>query len=87
MQQKVLVIKENKKRKILMGVKKELIAYLKQQNIEIGQLAKKLKIEQEKLEENNTYELEAEEFCEICSYLNLDPWQFYNRKNKEENKK
>lgn len=69
-----------------MGVKKELLTYLKQQNIGIGQLAGALKIEKEKLAEDSTYELEAGEFCEICAYLKVNPWQFYkpeNQKNKE----
>lgn len=63
-----------------MGVKKELLIYLKEQNIEINQLAGKLHIEKEKLIDNQ-YELMAGEFCEICAYLQVDPWNFYKRKN------
>jgi len=62
-----------------MGVKEELLAYLKQQNIGIDQLAKEVKLNKEILTDN-TYELKAGEFCEICAYLNVDPWCFYNRK-------
>lgn len=64
-----------------MGVKKELLAYLKQQNIRTDQLAGELKIKKEKLAEDSRYELDAGEFCEICAYLQVDPWYFYKRGN------
>lgn len=64
-----------------MGVKEELLLYLKKQNIGINQLAKELNIEIEKLIDN-TYELKAGEFCEICAYLQVDPWDFYKRENR-----
>lgn len=67
-----------------MGVKEELLLYLKQQNIEINQLARELKLEKEKLTDN-TYELKAGEFCEICAYLQVNPWDFYKRKNRKGN--
>ncbi len=65
-----------------MGVKEELLIYLEQKNIEIHQLASELKIEKEKLMDCS-YELEAEEFCEICAYLQVDPWRFYKRNYKK----
>lgn len=64
-----------------MGVKEELLIYLKQQKIGINQLAKELNIEKEKLVDK-TYELKAGEFCEICAYLQVDPWHFYKREKK-----
>ncbi len=65
-----------------MGVKDELLIYLKQQNIEINQIARELNIEKEKLIDS-TYELKAGEFCEICAYLQVDPWYFYKKKQKK----
>lgn len=64
-----------------MGVKEELLIYLKQQKIGISQLAKELNMEKEKLVDH-TYELKAGEFCEICAYLQVDPWRFYRREGK-----
>lgn len=65
-----------------MGVKEELLIYLEEQNIEIHQLASELKIKKEKLIDKS-YELKAGEFCEICAYLQVDPWYFYKRKNRK----
>lgn len=63
-----------------MGIKEEIRRYLKQQEISEDELIQNLKLEKETFSEESQRELKADEFCEICAYLKMDPWNFYQKK-------
>ena len=55
-----------------MGVSKDIVNYIKKNNISINQIENDINIPHEKLTDCNTV-FSASEFLELCAYLNIKP--------------
>lgn len=63
-----------------MEMKNKLLNYIKFYGISVEHLSKVLNIAPEKFQESSKQDWNAQELLQICSYLNIEPTEFYARK-------
>lgn len=63
-----------------MEMKNNLLNYIQTYGISVEHLSKVLNIDLEKFQESSRQDWNAQELLQICSYLNIEPTQFYTRK-------
>lgn len=63
-----------------MEMKNKVIDYIQESGISVDYMSEILQIEKDKFDKNNGVNWEAQEFLEICAFLNIDPMKFYQKK-------
>lgn len=67
-----------------MDATNKLAEYLAKNQISTTRVAADTGVPEEKLQPGNTLRLEAGEFLELCSYLDIKPEMFYQSEEKQE---
>lgn len=65
-----------------MEMKKILLNYIENSGISVEHLSEELDMDIKKFQPDDKYDWNAQEFLQICSYLNIEPMQIYNKKIK-----
>ena len=62
-------------------MKNRIIDYIEQEKMQKEQICRRLSLYQEKLDKESTVDWTGEELLEICQYLNINPYDFYEEIN------
>ncbi|MDE6313402.1 MAG: helix-turn-helix domain-containing protein [Lachnospiraceae bacterium] len=65
-----------------MEMKNRILDYMEASSISVAELSDSLQIETEKLKKGNKADWDAQDLLKICAYLEIDPMEFYARKQK-----
>ena len=60
-----------------MKMKNRIIDYMEQEKIEKESLCRQLNLSQDKLDKTSDIDWSGEELLQICLYLKVDPYDFY----------
>lgn len=63
-----------------MEMKNKMLDYIETYGISVEHLSKVLNIDLEKFQQSSRQDWNAQELLQICSYLNIEPTEFYTRK-------
>ncbi len=63
-----------------MEMKNKLLNYIETCGISVEHLSRVLNIDLEKFQEDSRQDWDAQELLQVCSYLNIQPTEFYTNK-------
>jgi hypothetical protein len=63
-----------------MEMKNKLLNYIENSGISVEDLSEELEMDIKKFQWDDRYDWNAQEFLQVCSYLNIEPMQIYTKK-------
>lgn len=70
-----------------MEMKNKVLNYVETCGVSVEHLSRVLNIDIEKFKEDSRQDWDAQELLQVCSYLNIQPMEFYTSKMNQSKKK